>query len=79
LPEGARTCHPHAFCVGIVTGAATQIHAALFGSAPLSLIDVSFAYILEETWSIVLVGCLRIPNDSVGFNGQSRVHKERYR
>src|ERR1700730_10361691 len=37
-----------------------------FGSAPLALIDVSFAYILEETWSIVLVGCLRIQNDSCG-------------
>src|ERR1700730_7240585 len=53
--------------------------AALFGSARLALIDVRFAYILEETWSIVLVGCLRSPNDSVGFNGQSRVHKELYR
>ena len=50
--------------VGIVTGAATQKHAALFGSARLALIDVRFAYILEETWSIVLVGCLRIPDDS---------------
>jgi hypothetical protein len=50
----------------MVTGAATQKHAALFGSARLALIEVRFAYILEETWSIVLVGCLRTPNDSRG-------------